>query len=203
MRINLAEKIKRFFKKKNNTSDDISSLENDLEQINKIHEHALENVKNQTSNEEILEEDSIPQIEELISSKILNYDEKYSILNGGFVQYEKIKEFILNDINIEDDDLLKNTLQHLQDLKLIHSTLELENGSFYLFKPLEFTDEELRFISAALNRSPLTKEELSSILEWNEDQVLAIMKKLQEKGILRIEFDKIIIPGINQKIAPN
>ena len=203
MRINLAEKIKRFFKKKNNTSDDISSLENDLEKINKIHEHALENVKNQTSNEEILEEDSIPQIEELISSKILNYDEKYSILNGGFVQYEKIKEFILNDINIEDDDLLKNTLQHLQDLKLIHSTLELENGSFYLFKPLEFTDEELRFISAALNRSPLTKEELSSILEWNEDQVLAIMKKLQEKGILRIEFDKIIIPGINQKIAPN
>ncbi|MHA1195661.1 MAG: hypothetical protein ACTSSM_06125 [Promethearchaeota archaeon] len=138
MRINLAEKIKRFFKKKNNTSDDISSLENDLEQINKIHEHALENVKNQTSNEEILEEDSIPQIEELISSKILNYDEKYSILNGGFVQYEKIKEFILNDINIEDDDLLKNTLQHLQDLKLIHSTLELENGSFYLFKGRTF-----------------------------------------------------------------
>ncbi|MHA1843868.1 MAG: hypothetical protein ACTSWE_06325, partial [Promethearchaeota archaeon] len=125
MRINLAEKIKRFFKKKNNTSDNISSLENDLGQINKIHEHALENVKNQTSNEEILEDDSIPQIEELISSKILNYDEKYSILNGGFVQYEKIKEFILNDINIEDDDLLKNTLQHLQDLKLIHSTLEL------------------------------------------------------------------------------
>jgi len=46
-----------------------------------------------------------------------------------------------------------------------------------------------------------SKEELSSILEWNEDQVLAIMKKLQEKGILRIEFDKIIIPGINQKIC--
>ncbi len=45
----------------------------------------------------------------------------------------------------------------------------------------------------------MKKEELKTGLKWSEEEILATMKELQEKGILRIEKDKIIIPGIVQK----
>jgi hypothetical protein len=37
-------------------------------------------------------------------------------------------------------------------------------------------------------------------LKWDEEKVLSTMKSLQEKGILRIESNSIIIPGIVQEI---
>ncbi|MHA1256665.1 MAG: hypothetical protein ACTSPS_13815, partial [Promethearchaeota archaeon] len=53
-------------------------------------------------------------------------------------------------------------------------------------------------IEYAMNKKPMKKEEFKTELKWSEEQILATMKDLQEKGILRIEKDKVIIPGIIQ-----
>jgi hypothetical protein len=37
-------------------------------------------------------------------------------------------------------------------------------------------------------------------LKWDEEKTLKSMKSLQEKGILRIESNKLTIPGIIQNI---
>ena len=49
----------------------------------------------------------------------------------------------------------------------------------------------------------MTKEEFLKGLKWDEENLLKIMKKLQGYNILRIEKNKIIIPGIKQKDVIN
>jgi hypothetical protein len=133
-----------------------------------------------------------------VSSLILSFHEKFSIVNGSFVQYEKLKDFILRDLPTVTDETIKATIEDLKVLKLIHIEIIIDEHPFYAFKPIKFTKLEKEFIAKAINSKPLSKKEYLELLKWEEDRLLKVMKKLQEKGILRIKADKIIIPGVLQ-----
>jgi hypothetical protein len=138
-------------------------------------------------------------IKEIISQKVLGFHEKFSLMNGGFSQYEKIKDFINQEINDVSEDILKEVLTSLIDLKLISKYLKIDQYEFYLFKNMDLSNEETTLITFAINKNPMKKVDFKKGLKWKEEKVLAIMKSLQKKRILRIESDTIIIPGIIQK----
>ena len=148
--------------------------------------------------QEVVEEESI-ELNEAISQRILRYHEKFSILTGGISQYEKIENYVRKkDPNITKKAILA-TLNQLKELNLIASSITLNKHEIFLFKDYEFTEEEKYFISHAINKNPLSKDEFINSLEWDEESTLKTMKNLQDKGIIRIEANKIIIPGIIQE----
>ena len=67
-----------------------------------------------------------------------------------------------------------------------------------MFNKISLNEEGKALIEYAINKNPMKKEDFKTGLKWSEEEILATMKDLQEKGILRIEKDKIIIPGIIQ-----
>ncbi|MFX0009711.1 MAG: hypothetical protein ACFE9R_05300 [Candidatus Hermodarchaeota archaeon] len=138
-------------------------------------------------------------LSERISQKVLDFHEKYSVVNGGFCQYEKLLEFINKEMEHVNEGTLKEVLVNLTNLKLISKSLKIGKATFYLFKEIDISSKEKSFIKYALNKKPLKKLEFKRGLKWKEEDVLNIMKSLQENNILRIESDKIIIPGIIQK----
>jgi len=155
--------------------------------------------ENELDGEIVNLEDEQPDLMERISQKILSYLEKYSIMNGGLTQYEKIKRFILEDYPDISDEEIKSTLTQLKELQLIHDSIKLGRHQVYLFKDLELTPSEKRFIKYAISKEPLKKEDFMKGLKWDEEKTLKLMKSLQEKGILRIESNKLTIPGIEQE----
>ena len=140
-----------------------------------------------------------PDLIETISQKILDYLEKFSIMNGGLTQYEKIKNFILEDYPNITDEEIKKTIDQLKELQLIHGLIKLGQHEVYLFKDLKLNPHERRFIKYAISKEPLKKEDFMKGLKWDEEKTLKSMKSLQEKGILKIESNKLKIPGIVQK----
>ena len=140
----------------------------------------------------------LSNIEEDISEVILSFDEKYSMMNAGFVQYEKLREFILQKYANIDERLVKKVINQLLKLKMIHNSIEIGKFTFYLFKELDLNKKEKIFISSFINKSPIGKDDLKNELNWDEEQILKIMTTLQKKGILRLESDRIMIPGIVQ-----
>ena len=139
-------------------------------------------------------------LEDLVPEKILNYHEKFSIVNGGLVQYEKLKEYVIKEVNDEiPDELLKAMLTQLQELQMVHSTLKFGNFDFYLFNEITFDFFEKRFITICVDKAPRTREDLITELRWKEDRYESTIISLQEKGLIKIEDDKVIIPAINQK----
>lgn len=139
------------------------------------------------------------ELKELVSQKILSFHEDFSLLNGGFAQYEKIKKYIEHDMEKVPEELLNDVLKQLNELKLINSSTRIGKFTYYLFKEIDLSPNERKFIRFAVNKTPMEKEELMKGLKWGEGRTLRTMKKLQEKGILRIESNKVIIPGINQE----
>ncbi|MHA1104274.1 MAG: hypothetical protein ACTSPN_00880 [Promethearchaeota archaeon] len=140
-----------------------------------------------------------PDLIEVISQKILSYLEKYSMMNGGLSQYEKIKNFILKDHPNIKDEKIKKTINQLKELQLIHGSIKLGKYIIYLFKDLKLNPSEKQFIKYAISKKPLKKEDFMKGLKWDEEKTLKSMKSLQEKGILRIESNKLTLPGIIQK----
>ncbi len=138
-------------------------------------------------------------LDELVPQKILNYHEKFSLINGGFVQYEKIKEFVNQELENVPEDLIKEMLGQLIELQLINSSLKIGKNEYFLFNEIKFEDNEKKLIEFATNKNPLSKEELMKGLKWSEEQTLAAMKTLQDKKVLRIEKNEVIVPGIIQK----
>ena len=155
-----------------------------------------QNSKSGIGRQKVREEEA--DLEDLIPEKILSYHEKYSLINGGFVQFEKLKNFIDQELKNAPEDLIKIMLEQLKELKMIQDSIKIGNFDFYLFNKISINEEAKIFIEYAINKNPMKKEEYKTGLKWNEEQILATMKDLQEKGILRIEKDKIIIPGIIQ-----
>ncbi|TFG17065.1 MAG: hypothetical protein EU531_04360 [Promethearchaeota archaeon] len=145
--------------------------------------------------EDVSEED----LKKLVSQTILGFHEKYSLLNGGIVQHEKLSEYIYKDIENASEDLINETITKLMELKMIIDKIEIKQHNFYVFKEMQLEPSEREFIAYALNKKPINKTNFIEGLNWDEEKVLAVMKKLQSKGILRIERDSIIIPGIIQK----
>lgn len=148
---------------------------------------------------EYVEKEEI-QLKEIISQKILSYHEKFFLINGGFSQYEKIKQFIEQEITDVPNEVILTVLDQLFELKLIFKSLKIGKVKYYLFKDVELNAVEKRFIEFATNKKPLKKINFLKGLKWDEGKVLSTMKSLQEKGILRIESNSIIIPGIVQKM---
>jgi hypothetical protein len=138
-------------------------------------------------------------LDEAVSQRILRFHEKYSIINGGLVQFEKIENFILKKNPDIKKEIILATLNQLMDLSLVSSSLTLDEHLIFLFKDIELTQNEKDFISQALYRKPLSKDNFMKRLKWNEETILETMKLLQEKGIIRIEADKVVIPGIIQE----
>ena len=97
------------------------------------------------------------------------------------------------------EELLNEVLKQLNELKLISSSTRIGKFTYYLFKEINLSPNERKFIRFAVNKTPMEKEDLMKGLKWGEGRTLRTMKKLQEKGILRIESNKVIIPGINQE----
>jgi hypothetical protein len=145
-----------------------------------------------------LEKDE-PSLLELISEDILRFHEKFSVINGGFVQYEKIKGFIEDDLGKVPDDLVQTVMSQLKELQMIQGSLKIGKNTFYLFNDITLSKNEKNLIKFAIDKEPMKKEDLNKELAWDEEKTLLTMKDLQEKGILRIEKDKIIINGIIQK----
>jgi len=138
-------------------------------------------------------------LKERISQIILSFHENFSVLNGGFAQEEIIKDYVEQELEDVQEDILISTFEQLKELKLIYSSIMIGNSTFYLFKKMQFTTNEKKFINFALKKKPLNKKDYIKELKWDEGKVLRTMKKLQDKGILRIKADKIIIPGIIQE----
>jgi hypothetical protein len=139
-------------------------------------------------------------LKELISQNILSYHEKYSLLNGGLVQHAKLFKFIHEDIENASEELIQDTIAKLLSLKMIYEAFELYDQKFYLFKDLQLKKSEKDFISFALDKKPMSKVKFIKGLNWDEEKVLRVMKGLQSKGVLRIEQNNIVIPGIIQRI---
>jgi hypothetical protein len=148
--------------------------------------------------EDTPEKVSDEDLKKLISQTILSFHEKYSLLNGGLVQYKKLSDYIYNDIENATEDLIAQTLKKLVKLKMIYESFEIDEYKFYSFKELKLEDSEKEFITLAINKEPLNKEKFIEGLNWDEEKVLTTMQNLQKKGILRIEKNNIIIPGIIQ-----
>lgn len=164
-------------------------------QVKQISELKKAKTIDEESYKEITEED----LNELVSQKILSFHEKYSLLNGGLVQREKLLDYINEAIEIASEDLVNETITKLSEFKMILDIIELEKHTFYTFTELKLEQLEKEFIAFALNKEPMNKADFIEGLSWDEEEVLSVMKSLQSKGVLRIEKDTIIIPGIVQK----
>lgn len=149
--------------------------------------------------EGIESDDESIELNEAVSQRILRYHEKFSILNGGLAQFEKIENYILKKDPMIKKETIFATLKQLMELNLVSTSITLNGHEIFLFKEFKFTPEEKDFLSHALYKSPLTKDQFTKSLKWDEETTLKTMKKLQKKGIIRIEADKIIIPGIVQE----
>jgi hypothetical protein len=140
---------------------------------------------------------------DLIPEKILNYHEKYSLMNGGLVQFNKLKEFVEQELKefVDElpEDLFKQIINQLKELQMIQNIVKTAEFEFLLFNDIKLNFLHRRFLSHAIDKPPLVKDDFMTALNWDEEKVLKTMKELQELGILRIENEKILIPGIVQK----
>jgi len=180
---------------------DKDSLIEAMEALDKELEFSKEEAGKTSGKSPIVKEDlgEAPGLEDLVPEKILNYHENYSLLNGGFAQYETIKNYVEQELGDVPEDLLKNMLEQLIQLQMIRSSMKIGEYTFYLFQNIEFNEKEKQFLNFSVYKSPLSKQDYIKGLDWEEEDILNTMKNLQNKGILRIESDKIIIPGIIQK----
>ncbi len=143
-----------------------------------------------------------PELQDLIPEKILQYHEKFSLLNGGFVQYELIKDFVETELKEHGkvpEDLLKAMLTQLKELKMIQSSMEIGNNEFILFEKIILSPVNKQFIEYAINKEPLTREDFIKGLDLPESKVDATIKYFEKKGIAKVENEKVIFPGIVQK----
>jgi hypothetical protein len=202
----IEEKKPKEIEKKDYIIESEEELEHEIEEPPQIKFKSKPQVKKISELKKIREiyEESPEQLSEedlkkLISQTILSFHEKYSLLNGGFVQHEKLSEYIYEDIENASEDLINKTIIKLIELKMILGKLAINNYKFYTFKKMEFDPSEEEFILFALNKKPMKKADFIKKLNWDEEKVLSVMKELQSKGILRIEKDTIVIPGIIQE----
>ncbi len=141
-----------------------------------------------------------PQIlENQISEKVLEYHEKFSLINGGIAQYEKIKEYLTQELGDFSEEILKTVLNQLIELKMIVDTIKIGEYDFYLFNEIDLTESQKEFLNFAIGKETMKKEDFINGLEWNEEKTLLTMKQLQQKGILVLAQQNILIPGVIQK----
>lgn len=176
------------------------------QKLKKIEDQRLKDIDDLKVTIEKLEEiayfDTKPSSQEItreqISEKILEYYEQNLILNGGLVQFAKIYDHIKEDYPKIIVKKILDVLHKFQEMQMIKDSFMLGRGRIYLFQEMELDDKDKEFLLFTINKKPMTKEEFLKGLKWDEENLLKIMKKLQGYNILRIEKNKIVIPGIKQ-----
>ena len=174
----------------NKKKDDLTSV---IEALDKIMPSDI-STTNGSEHGEIETQD----IQDLVAEEILNYHERFSLINGGFTQYEKIKQYLDQELESVPEDLVKKMLEQLKELELIFDSITIGYHDFYLFNDTSLTDDDKYFIQFAINKKPMIKEQFIQGLNWDENRILETVKSLQEKSILKIEENLIIISGIIQ-----
>lgn len=137
--------------------------------------------------------------EEIIPEKILEYYENNLILTGGLFQAKKITDYVREQVKGAGMKAILDTFKKLEEMQMIHGSFLLERSRVYLFQEIDLDDKDKEFLTFALNKDPMKKEEFLEGLKWEEEDLLKVLKKFQELNILRIESNKLIIPGIIQK----
>ncbi|MHA1149508.1 MAG: hypothetical protein ACTSR8_14835 [Promethearchaeota archaeon] len=145
-------------------------------------------------------DDEERDLEDLVPEKILEFHEKFSLINGGLVQYEKIKKYVESALG-EDvpDDLMQGMLNQLKELQMVHSSTKIGKNEFFLFNEINLSIQDKNLIRVAIGVPPITKEFLMKKFPWDEKKTTDIIQGLQKRGILKYENDKIIIPGAIQE----
>ena len=138
-------------------------------------------------------------LENQISERILEYYEKFSLINGGLAQYEKIKEYVNQELEVVSDKILKTVLNQLIELQMIVETIKIGKYDFYLFNKISLSISQKNFLKFAINKKAMKRKDFIVGLKWNEQKALLTMRQLQQKGILMLAQQNILIPGIIQK----
>ncbi|MHA1715216.1 MAG: hypothetical protein ACTSXP_06205, partial [Promethearchaeota archaeon] len=138
-----------------------------------------------------------------LSEKIFAIYEKHEIVNGGVMQLKKLEQLLIKEglksINKED---LKKTIDLLKSMGMISRVLEFPNGEkVLLFKDIPLSDKEIEILGKVLEtpKQLFVKTKLATILNMTEEEILDLLKNLQEKGIIRYHGDSVIeVPGFIQ-----
>jgi hypothetical protein len=133
-------------------------------------------------------EESTPEVEAL-AEKILAVYEKQEIVNGGVMQLKKLQSLL-------DDEAAGKKI----DSGKLASTLEVVRSMGMISKKLELPADEIGIIQLAISTpiAEFTKENIVNMLGVPEEIVLATLKKLQGKGIIRFSGKSIQVPGVIQ-----
>ncbi|MFX0100611.1 MAG: hypothetical protein ACFFCS_13635 [Candidatus Hodarchaeota archaeon] len=134
---------------------------------------------------------------------ILSIYEKQEILNGGLMQLKKLRDLFKKEVKEFDEDSFNSTLELIRSMGMISDILDLGKGEkLVLFKEMSLSEGELKILRMAIGK-PLKQFTKSNLLEKtgiDEDEMLGLLKSLQEKGIIRLEGkDVISIPGVIQE----
>ncbi|MBD3185999.1 hypothetical protein GF325_04140 [Candidatus Bathyarchaeota archaeon] len=157
--------------------------------------------------EDLIDSDSVIKgekggIVEEITEKILAIYEKHELETGGIMQVEKLV-ILLKEGGMEiGEEKFISTLEVLKNMGLIHSIIKLDCGKgIIIFRQMEFEVDEINVFNQAIliPRQEFKKETLAAAMNLSEEQVLELLKKMQEKGVLRYKGEEIIdIPGLIQ-----
>ncbi|NMC07753.1 MAG: winged helix-turn-helix domain-containing protein [Candidatus Lokiarchaeota archaeon] len=139
---------------------------------------------------------------EALAEKILGVYEKQEIVNGGVMQLKKLKSLLDQEAGrIIDTGKLAATLEVVQSMGMISKIIDLPgNDKLLIFKEIELPADEVGIIQLAISTpiAEFTKDNIVAMLGIPEEVVLATLKRLQDKGIIRFSGNSIQVPGVMQ-----
>jgi hypothetical protein len=139
---------------------------------------------------------------EALAEKILAVYEKQEILNGGVMQLKKLSSLLAEEAgSTVDSSKLASTLEVVRSMGMIHNLIDMQSGDkLVIFKELELASDEISIIQLAINTpiAQFTKQNIVKMLGVPEEVVLATLKKMQEKGIIRFSGKSVKVPGVIQ-----
>ncbi|MHA1820952.1 MAG: hypothetical protein ACTSVC_10800 [Promethearchaeota archaeon] len=142
--------------------------------------------------DELMEEIS----DEAIIDGIMSIYEQYEHMNGGLMDIRLIHKLLMQlypDISIID---VINIIDKLKELGLVRKDISLGSNTVLLFKDIDLDKDMQAMLRAIIENGWMDKNELSSILNWDEEKTLKVMKKLQDVDVLRLdERNRAVIPG--------
>jgi hypothetical protein len=139
---------------------------------------------------------------EALAEKILAVYEKQEIVNGGVMQLKKLSSLLGEEAGSKiNENKLASTLEVVKSMGMISNIIDLQGGDkLILFKEIELAADEIGIIQLAISTpiAEFTKQSIVKLLGVPEEIVLATLKKLQEKGIIRFSGNSVQVPGVIQ-----
>ncbi|MCP4763731.1 MAG: hypothetical protein GY870_18310, partial [archaeon] len=127
--------------------------------------------------------------EEAIIDGILSIYEKYEHINGGLFDVRMIHINLLElyvDITIEE---IEKCIDSLKKMGLVKDVIDLKPVTLWLFKfsSKKLDENTLLLLKEIGVKGYITKKEAMKSLNWDEEKVLNVMKKLQDLEVLRLD----------------